>query len=471
MLLLPLSAAAQLPEATPTPPPRPEPARAEASGEPVATTEAETAAEKAAPASAPPEVAPVAEAAAESEGETSFTLAEAEGAAIEEVPKLELYGFADFNYTHMLGSRESEWRQYLAAYPSMYVGHLNLYLASKLSENWRSLAEVRFTYAPLGNDSRANPDGTFQTTDTAAADYAEIQRTINWSGIEIQRAWLEYQPLDYLTIRGGQWLTPYGYWNDDHGSPAIIGVHKPFAINDQLFPERQTGIEVYGKFFFDSTAVGYFLTLSNGRGPMDALRDLDSNKAIGGRLFLETTAFGNLTLGLNAYRGRYTASTKRYRIEARDGADPKVVLYRNIDVSYQELSLGLDAKLLWKDLHVQGELMLNEGAYDADHRPLTAGFEPRPTFVADYRRIGGYALVGYRLPWLTIMPYAMIEYLNFANTDQVGPVTSYTGGINLRPTPNVVLKAEFGLAKFAHLGSQGFGSDLTNFGAQAAWAF
>ncbi len=417
------------------------------------------------------ELPPASDSLASEDSSGTFALDDSGSLDIDEGTKLELYGFADFNYTQLLGSRKNEWRQYVAEYPSMYVGHLNLYLSSKLSKNWRSLAEVRFTYAPLGNESKANPDGTFQTIDTAAADYGEIQRTINWSGIEIQRVWLEYQALDYLTIRGGQWLTPYGYWNDDHGSPAIVGVFKPYTINDQLFPERQTGLEAYGKFFIDLTTLGYFVTLSNGRGPVDAVRDLDANKAIGGRLFLETTAAGELTVGLNAYKGRYTASTKHFSVGTDDAGNPKVVLARTIDASYSELSLGADVKFLWKGLQVQGELMMNEAHYDDDHRPRTVGFDQRPTFVADYRRIGGYGLIGYRLPWWTLMPYGMVQHLTFTNTDAVGPVTSWTGGINLRPTANVVLKAEFGIAFFDGVGSTGFGSDLPEFGAQAAWAF
>jgi hypothetical protein len=406
-----------------------------------------------------------------SDADAPFKLDDGGDLTLEEAPKLELYGFADFNYTHLLGPKDNEWRQFWNEYPSMFVGHLNLYMASTLSENWRSLAEVRFTYAPLGDENSTSPDGSFTSPDNLAADYAEVQRNINWGGIEIQRAWLEYQPLDFLTIRAGQWLTPYGYWNDDHGSPAIIGVLKPFTINEQLFPERQTGLVAYGKLFIGASALGYAVTLSNGRGPFDAIRDLDANKAIGGRLYLETNAVGNLTVGVNAYRGRYTASSKHYRVELEEGGVPSVEIYRTITASYQELSLGADAKLLWKGLHVQGEFMMNEAAYDDNNRPQTVGFDPTPTFIADYRRIGAYLLVGYRLPWLTLMPYAMAQHNTFTNSDAVGPVTCWTGGLNVRPTPNVVLKAELGIARFSGRGSTGLGDDLPEFGAQIAWAF
>jgi hypothetical protein len=274
-----------------------------------------------------------------------------------------------------------------------------------------------------------------------------------------------------MNIRAGQWFTPYGYWNDDHGSPTIIAVHKPFPIGDQMFPEKQTGIEVHGKYFIDSTALGYALTLSNGRGPYDAIRDLDNNKAIGGRLYVETNVLGSLSFGVAAYRGMYTASTKKYRVDTA-GADPVAQIYRHVDSRFDELSLSADVRWQFHDLHLQGELMENEAAYDDKARPRVVGFAPEPTFAADYRRWGGYLLLGYRTPWLNLMPYAMVEHSSYENTDFAPPVSAWTAGINLRPTPNVVLKAEFAAAKFEGVGSTGLGKDgLSYIGTQVAWAY
>jgi hypothetical protein len=389
----------------------------------------------------------------------------------EEGPKLEFYGFADFSYLHVFGSKDNVNKQYVAPYPRFYVGHLNLYMASTLGERWRSLAEVRFTYSPVGDDDKQAADGTFPVPDTNAIDYAEFQRNFSWGGIEIARAWIEYQPFDFLSIRAGEWLTPYGYWNDDHGSPTIIAVHKPFPIGDQYFPEHQTGLIALGRYFIGSTAIGYAATLSNGRGPYDVVRDLDNNKAVGGRLYVESSAVGNVTVGVAAYRGRYTASTKRYRIDT-SGSEPVAVIYRTTDSAYDELSLGADVRWLWKGLHVQAEVMTNEARYDERYRPRTVSFDPTPAFAADYRRVGGYALLGYRTPWLGLMPYVTGEHSSYTNTDLAPPTWAWSLGVNLRPTPNVVLKAELGAATFVGTGSTGLGKDdLSYFGSQVAWAF
>jgi hypothetical protein len=449
-------------------------AQAAPNAEPIAAPTAPPAAPTPlAPASAPASLPPAPADGGLPETSDSFSVTDASSNTFvgEEGPKLEIYGFADFSYLHILGNKDNILKQYVAPYPTFYVGHLNLYLASTLGENWRSLAEVRFTYSPLGDEDKQASDGSFPVQDTNAVDYAELQRTFSWGGIEIERAWVEYQPFDFLSIRGGQWLTPYGYWNDDHGSPTIIAVHKPFPIGDTFFPEHQTGLIALGKYFVGNTAIGYAATLSNGRGPYDVIRDLDNNKAVGGRLYVETSALGNLTIGVDAYRGRYTASTKRYRVDT-SGADPVAVIHRTTDVAYDELSLGADVRWLYKDLHVQGEVMTNEAKYDERYRPRTVGFDPKPTFAADYRRVGGYLLVGYRTHFFNLMPYLMGEHSSYTNSDLAPPTWAWSGGVNLRPTPNVVLKAELAIATFDGVGSTGLGkNDLPYFGTQAAWAF
>ena len=91
---------------------------------------------------------------------------------------------------------------------------------------------------------------------------------------------------------------------------------------------------------------------------------------------------GNLTVGIAGYRGRYTTSTKRYRIDT-SGSEPVAVIYRTTDSAYDELSLGADVRWMWKGVHVQGEVMTNEAHYDERYRPRTVSFDPTPAFAAD----------------------------------------------------------------------------------------
>ena len=98
--------------------------------------------------------------------------------------------------------------------------------------------------------------GEFERVSTASQDYAEAPRELNWASLEIERAWAEYGINDWLVLRAGLWLTPYGIWNVDHGSPVIIPVLRPYVIGEQVIPERQVGVQAYGSTYFGSTRVG-----------------------------------------------------------------------------------------------------------------------------------------------------------------------------------------------------------------------
>ena len=79
---------------------------------------------------------------------------------------------------------------------------------------------------------------------------------------------------------------------------------------------------------------------------------------------------------------------------------------------------------------------------------------------------------GYRTPFAGLMPYVMGEHSSYTNSDSAPPVWAWSGGLNLRPTPNVVLKAEVAVADFDGVGSTGLGRHvLPYFGSQVAWAF
>jgi hypothetical protein len=387
-----------------------------------------------------------------------------------EGPQLDIYGFMDFTYFHVLADDESTWPELLQPKPSFYVGHVNVYFNSKISTFWRSLLEVRFTYLPQGKET-INPDGTTTVFDATAPDRTEGNIPIPWGGVNLERAWLEYHPHALLAIRAGSWLTPYGFFNDDHGTPTILSLHRPFIIADQPFPERQAGLHVHGKLAVGWLDFGYDLTLSNGRGPLDQFNDWDSNKAIGGRLSLDTRQFGELHLGVAAYAGRYTAARRRYSLTQVDER-PALDVQTQVDTSYRELSMGGEARYRLDEFMIQGEIMMNEAVYDEGKRAPLQELTSREAFAADYRRWGYYVLTGYTLPWLNLTPFILHEYYNYANWSILPPVVTLSAGVNLRPTPGVTLKASYMTAIFSGRGSTGFGSDPGRFiAAQAAWAF
>lgn len=379
---------------------------------------------------------------------------------------LSVYGFADFTYTHRLNDFA-----FASPYPTFMVGNVNLYVGAELGSGWRSLVEFRLLYLPNGGTPADQALVTEpERVDTTINDPADYGRPLRWGGVEIERAQLEYSAHSLLTLRVGQWLTPYGIWNVDHGSPVIIGVRRPYVVGEAIFPERQTGIMAFGSFFTGKTEIGYNLGLSNGRGPIDAYQDLDKNKAFTGRLFLNSELpLGTLSVGGSVYRGTFTDRFTRtvFTQEGELGIE-------YISTSrYDELGLAADLRWIWEGLTVQGELIMRDTSYDNALRPA-ATFVPGapPGWVSDFRSVGWYALAAYRLPWWNIMPFIGGEGYT-PGQELVQDAGAIWGGLNIRPVPRVVLKAQYTQSWFTgETGTPPVGDDgIKALDLQAAWSF
>jgi hypothetical protein len=389
-------------------------------------------------------------------------------------PSLRFYGFADFTARKYTWLSEG-WSSSINDKLSFGVSHLNLYAESEISPSWKSLVEVRFLFQPDGallydslNQELPDPLANNGRISSTTTDVYDSDRKLSLGGIAIQRAYLEYAVSPYLRVRAGRFLTPWGIWNVDHGSPVIIGPSKPFIIGEEFFPEAQTGFEALGTVPVGDLTLGYHVTLSNGRGPAEAYEDLDSNKAVGGRLFLRGYWLGELDVGVSGYGGTVTDA----RHQVVDLASQKIAWF---DYShYTEMAWAADVRWLWKGLHLQAEAALHDRAWDDGARPPAAsGTGSQP----NVRRVGFYTLLGYRLPWLNLMPYGMVEYYDTGIKNGLrvgsGKVFNYSLGLNIRVTASVVLKFECQGAYFlsSQAGSLGDSGALHQCVAQSAWAF
>lgn len=378
---------------------------------------------------------------------------------------LKIYGFGDVNYRQLLVPKTSPWLIYLNRHPSFFVGHLNFYFDSQLSERWRALAEVRFTYLPQGSWFTAS-DGRVTHYDSHGADYTNETRDRPLGGLMIERAFIEYSALPFLSVQAGQWLTPYGIWNVDHGSPVIIGVSPPYIVGSHLLPEAQVGLLAYGRVsLVDDLELGYALGLSNGRTDLIAYEDLDNNKAVTARMSLTYRAFGELTLGSTFYAGTTTDNSRAIYFDAGAPKSREDVFYE-----VDERSWAFDLRFIKSDFHFQAEAIINERKFTARGRPAqNGGLEP------DRRNVGGYALLGYRTPLAGIMPYVKAEDSPDPAIQAVGVnqnVVLLGGGLNFRPVPRVVLKAEFTHGFFPGAKPNTFGNNPINaLESQIAWAF
>ncbi len=394
-------------------------------------------------------------------------------------PRLDLYGFADLTYWHPLMGKDSPWAFYFPSKSTFWVGNINLYVASQMSKVLRSLIEVRFTYLPQGkNRSGLEPQGQ-PYVDSSAQDYADAERPLKLGAIEIERVQLEYAPVGWLSIVAGQWLTPYGIWNVDHGSPTTIMAQKPYIVGEQYIPERQTGLLLGGAVRAGVHRFGYNLGLSNGRGPLDSYYDMDNNKAVTARLSWQSTSLlGDLTLGSSGYLGRYTDSQRQLLVTPAKAGSLELTTKDEISTQFDEYSLAADAKLVNGGLQIFSEVVMNTRKYTRQGRPSLQGGlldliapQTEPRLQPDVRRWGGYLTAGYRLQWLGVMPFVHLEYVRLNNPDM--PVSaSAAAGFNIRPHESTTLKLHYGVAWFPDADSRGPGrGNIEVLEAQVAWAF
>lgn len=481
LTLLPATALAQeAPAAAPTPPPAAAATPAPAPAPDAAATATEPAAEAAAPPSAMPEepgataAAPVdataPEAPAVPHDDSGFFSGSAPEGLEDTVtyPHLELSGFTDFTFVKNVSAKSSPLRDIIQPYSSFSVGNLNVYFSGALARRWNVLSEVRFMYLPQGNTSYPTAPGqVVEPYNATIQDYANDNRPASWGGVQIQRVQIDYVAHPLLTLRFGQWLTPVGIWNVDHGSPVVIGVYRPYIVGQGLFPERQTGIQAFGEWGTGSNLVGYALSVSNGRGPSDAFADLDDNKALGGRLTWTNSSFGTLTVGVSGYKGTFASRNLRYDLVTPTGQAPVLHASSPLTSRFREQSLGADVRFQYEGLLVQGEVMQHEVVFDEGLHPVNAGL-----VYADYRERGFYALAGYRTSFFGTMPFAMFETYDFGSAPYVAPGWSVSGGLNIRPEPTVVIKLQANLTKLGHDSStEIYRGELRRLLAQLAVAF
>jgi hypothetical protein len=92
-------------------------------------------------------------------------------------------------------------------------------------------------------------------------------------------------------------------------------------------------------------------------------------------------------------------------------------------------------------------------------------------FVPDGRQWGAYALAGYRFDrYWNVMPFAMAEYIKPIDDTLYDDITGYSGGLNFRPSSNVILKVMYDFALARGTGLLG-NVDIHVFTSQVAWVF
>ncbi|WP_159397603.1 porin [Sorangium cellulosum] len=322
------------------------------------------------------------------------------------------------------------------------VGNLNLYLDAQPHEDFHFLGELRFTTAPAGTLVPVTPPpgitGRVATQPYGSADTTKLDRSMVYGGlVSIERAHIDWTRFNIFKVRVGQFFTPIGIYNVDHGSPVLITVDNPYFIMSSLFPARQTGVMAYGSMFAGPWELGYDAYVSNGRNE-DAPFAFDDNRGFGGRLHASYEDPGKLTLKLGA--SFLTDRARNWVADTKPGTDEPDI---HATWAFREYIAGGDASLDVGKTRLRAEAMVVRVLYDQGARQEVAPgiYEP------DAWRTSAYVLGAHRMDFLNMEPFILgaMLYAPFGPTDtllQIG------GGLNFYITPDVTLRTQVRQAIF-----------------------
>lgn len=369
---------------------------------------------------------------------------------------LEIYGFFDLTMFYLHADKGSLLDSMLPNKLSFAVSRVNMYFMSRLSETFSALIELRLTFMPMGEETSYQDDffgSEYYRIDTTSADPV-TQEEIPLGGLSIERVQLTWKPNDYFGITAGRFLTPFGIWNIDHGSPVIISIGQPYFMLRKAMPLAQTGVILFGRLFpFKYSYLDYALTVSNGRGPTEAVYDLDNNKALGGRLrfnYDDGKDF-SLRLGGYVYWGENTDVTKRI-----SGLDPFALETKETE-KYSELTGSIDLLIEIFGLRLQSECIRGKITHKKHAMrtiPILGIDDPAGSYIPDFIKWGVYGLLAYEFDLqsdeglMFLTPYFMAEFYTPEDTYDEYYQVIYRGGLNFKPNSFLTIKAEVNQSQF-----------------------
>ncbi len=360
---------------------------------------------------------------------------------------LRIYGFTDvgFRFHRLLdgctdtslcieeGKTPSRFRNLIDEYPSFVLGNLNLYFDAEPVESFRMLTEVRLSRYPQGVESGLE----FARQDNEIYDYTSStgRNRVTWSGIILERAQLEWNRYDAIRVTAGYFLTPYGIWNVDHGTPTLISLALPTFFAIEYIPTHLTGLQVHGRTDVGPADFGYHAYVANGRSP--TVLDNNPGKGIGGRAFVEWQEPFRTMAGLSGYYEHYVDRPK----EVVDLNSFTIDSDRTVD--YQDWSIAADLSIDIGRTRFRGEYVLNRVDYEDGFRasPVLTRYAP------DEWRQNFYVLLAHEIGKTGFEPYLYGEYTRRANpTDRASSISSV--GANYSFNPYTKLKTQCFYTKF-----------------------
>jgi len=346
---------------------------------------------------------------------------------------LRFYGFADMGWKFIRPDSGSALRNLIDSPNQFVLGNANLYVDAQPSSRFRTLMEIRFTTYPGG--TYAGTTAVTPTSTTIMDTNSPTGRNkVQWSGIVLERAQIEYKQSDALAVTVGYFLTPYGIWNVDHGTPTLISLALPSFFASEFFPTHSLGLQLSGATANDSVEVGYRAYVTNGRSPLQG--DVDKNKDFGGRLYLTVTGDNPLTIGVSGFAGTYKEITKDLNVNRNPPIQDTTTL------AYNEWGLAADLSWDAKPFRLRAEWVCNQTTYENGKRPAAIG-----GYTPNELQWNAYAILAYQLPFWYLEPYVYAEFFkhdqNLFNQMVTRGASTSSVGTNFNFSPSVKLKAQY----------------------------
>jgi hypothetical protein len=262
--------------------------------------------------------------------------------------------------------------------------------------------------------------------------------------IFVEFAYVDYLASDYLTLRGGLVLLPLGLTNEFHEPNVFLGAKRP-ETESRILPStwRENGAGILGSVGI----VNYRAYVTNG---------------LRGAAFNSTGFRGGRQKGVNALAGNLAFSS-RVDVTPVPGIFGGIGFYNGgsgqeqIVVDGERLDLGTQVVEVHGQAQLRGfdfrALFANATVDDAGPASVARAL-PAGAPIAERLR-GGYLQAGYNVLSQVNTTVALTPYFRYEQVDTQDRVpagftrdlardgTFRTFGIDLKPIPNVVLKADY----------------------------
>ncbi len=345
---------------------------------------------------------------------------------------LSLGGYAEGNYSAVVNDANGEQNHTDLVRAVLYAGY-------KFNENIVFNSEIEFEHATTEETASSEP-----------------------GAVSVEFATLDYFWRDWANARAGLTLIPMGFINQLHEPPYFLGVFRP-VVETRLIPATwsENGVGIFGAI---GEQIDYAFYVTNGlnakgyqasgiREGRQAGNDaLAEDPAFTGRV--DWTPLPGLLVGVSTFVGN-AGQNQSFEVT---GVPNPVNLPSTLTALWD-----VHAQYEWRGLHVRGLFTMT---HIDDAAALTRALRPEDqggigrigaNEVIASDLLGGYAEIGYDvLQWITpdsdrtLEPFFRFEYLNtqydvpsgFA-ADDANELWVYTMGLQFKPIPNVVLKADY----------------------------